>query len=419
MTRSRTRGRRSASAPAPRMPSRRAPARCATFLALAALAPDALADESVLLTSDVQAQITLRGGGGGGPDDPEDPLNCDEVYFPRADTYAIHQSFPNDSAQKEADRRYRTEVYFRAAVLETSSTIHGYWTSGLLHGVEFDWFFPAGSGTPPTPNRLGQAAAIYAPNGSGGTVLVAKMYCYDASQYAARKSAIEQGIGHVMDSYTVWADDVATSSGVGGERLVVGGAGNEVYGDCSSNSGAKVEGSGNAVIDGIDHVRPLNVHSSNTVAWDISVSAVSAISIPFTESAARTEAQQSGSYHSGDVVITTSNAPNDGVVFAEGNITVSGNALSGAWTFVSAQGTISFTASDLDLTPYQDHVVAVAFAGDVEVSGTRAEVFGELHAPSGIVDISADESRVHGLLAGDRVHVNGDNTVVTDGTDPQ
>lgn len=388
------------------------------LVAVTSLLPTAHGDETVHLSSHQSEKILLRGAGGGGIDDPNDPMNCDEVHFPRINRYAIHQSSKDASSQKEADRRYRSEVYFAAAVLDTSSAIHGYHTGGSLYGVEFDWLFPFGQ-NPPTSNRLPEASNIYESDGNGGWTLVCKMYCYDADQYATRKGIIETGIEHTMESRKVWIGATATATGSGGDRLQVTTGGNDVYGDLASASGAKVEGTANVVNDGIYHVRPLSVHQTNIVTWDESATSVVTPSIPFTESAARTEAQTYGTYYSSDVVITSSNTPNDGVVFSEGNITVSGDDLTGSWTFVSAVGTVTLSGDDLTVTPYKDLVAAVSFAGDVEVSGTRSDVLGEIHAPTGLVEISAGSARVHGILHGDRVHITGSGTVITDGTDPQ
>ncbi len=348
-------------------------------------------------------------------DDLEGDLNCDEVVFVSSGLKSIVQNVPANGAEFAAHMRRRAKVLVQTTVLRSESLLHSYHAQGVLAGLEFDWFFPHGN-QPPTEFRLPGVVEVFAPLPGGEARLVARVYAYDAVQYAERRAAVQAMMSHPMRSYRVWTEDVLSSSGREGGWLAITGFGNELHGRAVSGSSFALSGMQNRLPDGASAAGETYVHPENHLAFLLEADLRSVPGVPFSEAAARAQALSSGTYAAGDLVLDEGNLPPAGVVFAEGSIVVQASSASGRYTLVSGAGSVHFRGDSSSFQPFLSNVLAVSYAGRVVLAGDGNQMEGELIAPLGSLEVSGSENTLLGILVGAGARVSGSANVFTDGT---
>jgi hypothetical protein len=344
----------------------------------------------------------------------EGEMNCFEVWFPRANVRGIVPNFPDMGPDFATHMRKLAKLLTCEAVLRGETSLNGHLRGGQLYGVEFDWFFPDMPGMPPR-NNLPNPVQVYLQRTSGTSTRFATVYGFGPAEYAAKKAMVEAMVGHPMETYVVWSDDVLTGTA---QPIVASGVGNRVSGPISSAGSFGLLGLENAFQGVLSTVtRPL-LSSGNHLQYVHRVDSVRTPSLPMTVGEARNAALDGGTYALGNLVVTEWNVPPDGVVFAEGSITLASDALSGRWTFVSATGNVSVRSDDAVLEPFVGNTAAIAFEGDVSVTGNGGLLAGELHAPRGSFDVTGSGNTLLGIFVGRGVQLTGSRNVLTDGTHP-
>ena len=350
-------------------------------------------------------------------DDLEGDLNCDEVVFARLGLRSIVQNVPAMGPEFGGRMRWQAKLLTVATVVGSESVLHSYFEQGLLAGLEFDWFFPTG-GQAPTTNRLPGEVEVFVLGPEGERELVAKVYGYDAQQYAKRRSMVQMMIMHPMRVYPVWTEDVVTAAGGEESPLAITGMTNRIHGRAAAGGALFLTGIENALVDGAIVSGESVIFPRNQVASLTHGDVGGGPSVPFTEPEARNLARSSGLYAAGDLELDADDLPTSGIVFAEGTIHVNACDLAGRYTFVSASGAIHFHGGRSALRPYLSDVLAVSFAQGVAVSGDGNAFLGELHAPQGTVEVTGSRNTLVGILAARSVAITGSHAVVSDGTHP-
>lgn len=352
---------------------------------------------------------------GGG--DLEGELNCDEVVFVRSGVRAISQNSTMADAGYSATIRHLSKTLFNEAVVWHGGNLNAALVSGQMYGVEFDWFFPNGT-QPPTVDRLAAEAEVYGTRPDGSTGLIAKVYAYDAAQYALRKAVVESSVGHPLDSYRVWTEDVLTNPAYVFSPIRISGAGNDVYGYARSGKNFSVTGPTNALQHGLGYVGNLTLEPSSTAWFTDVIANAPAPSIPFSEADARALAQSAGTYYPGGLTITDIDPPADGLLFAEGAISVSCNGLARSWTLVSATGRVKVVGDGNAIEAYHQDVIGLSYANKVIVGGDGNTLVGELLAPQGSFEVRGSINTLMGIFLGNGVLITGGDNVLSDGTHP-
>jgi len=347
---------------------------------------------------------------------PEPDLNCDICEFPRAGLLCIMQNDGHGDARRTAELRGLAKSFIRRTVLESRGTIHEYWKRGILAGVEFDWFFPE-HGAPTADDMLETVGQVYGVDEAGLPVHLANVYCYDADQFAARVRAVEEMIGHTMERYTVWEDNTVTSLDArqAGARVQTGQS--VVAGALSSLSDVNVTG-GFHVMDTVAYAKELDLQGvvqTDTIAKITSVTTpAEVIDVRW----ARLLAQHTGTYYEGEAEFDDENPPPEGLIFAEGDITVTTTGLKGKFTFASAAGIVTLQGSRVDATGYLSGVLVVAYTCHAKIGCHQSTLRGEISAPLGRIELHATDMTLHGICFGCEVYTSGGSMLLTDGTDP-
>jgi len=349
-----------------------------------------------------------------GNNEVEGDLNCFEIWFPATDLRAIVQNYPAMGPAFAHEMRTLAKYLFREAVLRGDSSLATQRRSGLLRGIEFDWFFPeAQAGA--VPLHLPDPVEVYL-TADGSRSHLATIYGYDGSGYAAKKAMVEAMVGHPMETFVVFEGDVL-SIPAGGEPLALRGDGNELHGPLRSAPGARFTGTRNAVHDSLSTLGAVQLGEGNRVGVLLPDVAAPEPGVPASAAIARRWAQRHGTYYPGDAVLTAEDRVPAGLVFAEGSITLAGDGLSGRWTLVSATGDVVLASDDLRLTPWIGETLAIAYAGDVAVRCDRGRVVGAIHAPDGRLELAGAKNRLVGTFVGAGVTVTGSLNVLGDGTE--
>ena len=385
----------------------------AALIVSSALAPLVASQGSVSLSSFGSDTFAANFSGPGLIDD----LNCDEIVYPRANLKAIAQNLVLATAEETAEAHHAARILGKEVVLAPGTPLNDDYLLGNVYGVEYDWWFPNGT-VPPTGNRLTALdTEVYGEDANGNPVLVAMVYAYDAAQYDTRKTEIEDFVGSTMGTYRVWTENVVTGASPN-RWLAITGDENEFFGYLSTKGSVRLYGMDNSLFHGIGSMQPLVKTAPNFVAFQEIVTSVAVQANLIHEATARSEAQANGSYYSGDVVITDQTLPNDGMVFAEGKITVACNGQTADWTLVSAGDKVVFSGDNNLITPFDQHVTAVSFTDRVVVSGDDNTLVGEMLAPAGWFDVSGSYNVIHGVFRGTGSRISGSYNVVSDGTHP-
>jgi hypothetical protein len=385
---------------------------CAVFL-LSASVPFAQDDSHTLSQADVDYLDNLQLGPG-----VDWELGIFELgFFPRSGVQVL---FPNDDpadAERSAQTRKGAKLLYERVVLELGGALSGYLATGQLAGVEIEWY-PDAASDPVNSNRLPALAEIWELDETGASVLRARMLAYNTAQLQARDAELVVAQGGALASWTVWANAGMAATGGADEGVRVTGSDNDMHGRVDSAADVSVISTGNEFVDGVRYVGQFSLNAQSTAYSSKAVTSISSPAVPFTEATARSEALAAGTYYAGDVEFTSLAPPPAGLVFAEGDIRVTGLQLAGSWTFASATGKVVISGDQNTMTPYKDFVAAVAFAGRVAVTGDGNQISGELHAVGDSLLISGSDNVLRGLMVAADLSITGNSNVLSDGTDP-
>lgn len=390
---------------------RRSGSKSLTLLAVPILLAGALNGQTVgqgsnlVVIEEQQNQASTDSAGS----ETEGEMNCFEVWFPRANIRGIVPNFPDMGPGFATHMRKLAKLLTCEAVLRSETTLSTQRQTGQLYGLEFDWFFVP----MPPRNSLPNPVQVYLNRRGGETSHFATVYGFDEAAYAAKKAMVEAMVGHPMQTYVIWADDVVTGTG---QPIRATGIGNRVSGPVSSAGAFGLLGLDNAFQGVLSTIGRPRVQAGNHVQFTQRVDSIRTPALLTTVGQARSAAMGGGTYAPGNLVITQANLPPAGVVFAEGALTVAVDGLSGRWTLASATGNVSIRGDDVVIEPFVGNTTAIAFEGDVTVAGNGGLLLGELHAPRGSFDVTGSGNTLLGIFVGAGVQLTGSRNVLTDGT---
>lgn len=386
--------------------------RCGLWSLLPVLLLTPLVAQDDVISCDPREQTAYRDS-----IDPEQelPLNCDRMNLVDVGLACIVQNDASADPDRSAELRSLAKILARRAVLRSNGLINGYYTAGVLAGVEVDVFMPS-TGTPSPPERLPVRGVLEGVDENGLPVVLGFVYCYNANQLAAREAMLAQELGHPLRVFTAWMSDVMTTSA---GWISVTGWNNGFWGELTSNGGISAFGFASEFHDGVTYAETLALHPALLLSW--SQQMVTPPSLPEPEledESARLQAQVEGTYFADDVEITAeSQLPPEGLIFSEGDIEVR-TSLQGSYTFVSATGSVRFWGSHLSLKPYIGRTVAIAYERGIQVIGYRSSFLGEMWCGNGFLGLFSSETTLLGQFVCDAAWVSGFENVVSDGTHP-
>jgi len=195
------------------------------------------------------------------------------------------------------------------------------------------------------------------------------------------------------------------------QSITISGSNNEFCGSAHSNGNVRITGNDNVVSGPFEYVGSFHQNSNN------SATAVETGAKPLPAPAHdlayyRARAQREGTYFPGNADLGVVS----GLIFAEGDMHLSGSGTTGTVTFVSAHGEISLSGSHNHLTPAVDGVLFYTATGDADITGSHSTYDGDMYAPAGsFARHGADDSNVSGPVvartiswSGSRNHLGGE-----------
>lgn len=349
--------------------------------------------------------------------EPGEILNCFQVHFPVAGLYAIVQDVPANGAGFTDKMRALAKNLTNQVVLTPGNYANDQYTAGDSYGVEFDWFTPGDPNQPFRPNLPYPISVYMTPLGGGQAELFSNVFSYTQTDYATRKAAIEAVIGHPMETYTIWLGHSLSSTGggtLGG--ITVSGTDNQMTGSIAASSDVSIIGSSNEVSGLVSAARSVDLASSNLVGAVLENAPVPSLPAVLSQSYLRNLAKSYGSYSSGSLTLNNASPATAGVVFAEGDLNVNADGLTGNWAFVSATGDVNLAGNGHQLDSALGSVLVIAYLGNVSIPASNATLMGESHAPGGVIDVNGSGNCLIGPLCASQVVVSGSSNALSDGT---
>ncbi len=211
---------------------------------------------------------------------------------------------------------------------------------------------------------------------------------------------------------TLWAAD----------SIRISGSENSFCGWAHSNGSVSHTGRDNLFTGSVEYVTTLKSNDQDGING-VRTTATTMPLPPRSLEEYRALAQAGGRYFPGDAALD--DADLNGLIFAEGNVRISGSGAIGTVTLISATGEIGITGSNNRLAAAMDDVLLFAAGGDSFVNGSHNEYRGAMFAPTG--DFSrhgADDSLVAGPIvaltvtwSGSRSHLGAECCVADDTCD--
>ena len=177
--------------------------------------------------------------------------------------------------------------------------------------------------------------------------------------------------GHAGSSLTLWA----------GQSITVSGSSNQFCGSAHSNGSVDVTGSSHLVSGPLEYVESLQTNQQSDLT-PVQVAPAPMPGPPHDLAYYRTLARTSGTYFAGAADFSRDGSALAGVIFAEGDIALSGNDTTGTVTLVSATGTVKLAGSHATLTAAVDDLLILT-GGDAFISGSQGGFLGAIFAPDG------------------------------------
>ncbi len=195
------------------------------------------------------------------------------------------------------------------------------------------------------------------------------------------------------------------------QSITISGSNNEFCGSAHSNGTVRITGNDNAVSGPFSYVGSFRQNHNNS-ATPVETSAQPLPAPAHDLAYYRARAQTEGTYFPSNADLGVVS----GLIFAEGDIHLSGSGTTGTVTFVSAHGEISLSGSHNRLTPAVDGVLFYTATGDADITGSHSTYDGGLYAPAGsFARHGADDSNVSGPVvartiswSGSRNHLGGE-----------
>ncbi len=201
--------------------------------------------------------------------------------------------------------------------------------------------------------------------------------------------------GEAGSSLVLWAE----------ESIKISGNANTFCGWAHSNGSVHFTGQDNAVSGRFEYVDDFRSNNNNDVTPEAAASG-SMPRPPHDIDYYRSRAQSGGTYFPGKADIDAGSA--GGLVFAEGDIHVSGSDVSFDVTLISAAGEIAISGSRIALRAAVDGLLLLAGSGDAFISGSGNSYNGSIFVPQG--DFSrhgADDSVVAGPVIASTISWSG------------
>lgn len=316
-----------------------------------------------------------------------------------------------DAARAEALRTM--SLHWLADIQRDGGPFATQLASGAVAGLEFDWW-PDSQPKPLSTTPLYTIAALTARyDASSPEVLLGYVYAYSQLGFDVRRTALAlQGIP-LEAPVTVFSGDVIT---VTDRRLdlTMGGVGLLVDGNVCVRDDVIVTVPGATLRGDLTLGDELVQDGPLAIEGQVRVGTPGTVGLPFSLSEARALAIAAGTYHAGDAFLL-GNLPPNALVFAERDIRVDAWGVSAQVTLVSATGNITITGGGLSLTAKKDHVLALAFAGRVDVQVSDSVLTGWVAAPNSEVRVASTASRLVTRILAKHARLEGTGLTVTDG----
>jgi len=357
---------------------------------------------------------------------PGHDWNCLDIEVAGAPLRVIIPSYERVEATPEEIRertRRLAKLLLPATVFASSGTVAGYYESGELFGVELD-VFPTNT-VPPPSFAAGEClpidARILGPDGAGGQEYRGNLFCYKATQWAARIELLTDLGDGAPSQHRMWIGPVCHSSSSVARSTWIGGGSNTVYGDVKSNGGLRVSGSGHVVPYWNDYATMCSVLGDDLEMGPLAKLPAAAASAP--PHAALWYSANADHFFAGDVFLTAGPAgeavtgqgqPVAGLVYASGGIFVEGNAITASLTLV-AQGPVVINGTACDIEAAVDAMLAWSVGDDVSFEGSDNALQGSVFA-WGEMAVPGSGNVLVGCLRGDQVRVGGQHNLISDGT---
>jgi hypothetical protein len=395
-------------------------------LALAVLATAASGNESFSLAPVNAGRLSTVVDGNAGPGGDWD---CVSVELFGDGLKALVPLDQSGNAPRQTEILALVKVLLEDTLAVSSGTIGAWASDGTLEAIEYDVFGGDDPGAKPKADDCLDVADLLDPSG----VLVGKMYCYDAAQYAARVSDLVSAKGAPLVEFGVFTGPTLQSGTSGQFSMCLLTNGTTVQGQVRSNGWIRIDGD-NDVVSGALRYRESYVSrgEANTLGGFVYDAAAASLPAP-PRSAAQYEADAiaNGTFFNASITIvsdgigglkTTNDVPISGVVYATGNILVQDGSLTASLTLV-AEGSIELGGDANVLSAASDHVLAWAVddgdpetLNDIVVAGEGNHLFGRLYAPGGSIGVLASGQTLLGNLIAAKILVSGDDHSFGDGT---
>lgn len=213
-------------------------------------------------------------------------------------------------------------------------------------------------------------------------------------------------------------DVIFANSSTGAESILISGK-NNVFGGCvQSNSGIKIQGTGNQVNRTVRFVTTFD-NSGGALLLNGSLQVPHEYypwpyqTIDYSPTGCRAAAAGAGfTNHAGD---WSTNAPTTGLHYVTGNANIDARGFTGKLTIV-ATGTISIKTDAAGIRPYIDNLTALSASTSntaLEHDGGGGRESGAFFAPEGALTWKAKDALLSGVLMAKTIQVSGQGNTFT------
>jgi hypothetical protein len=173
---------------------------------------------------------------------------------------------------------------------------------------------------------------------------------------------------------------------------------------CNASSCQSMSLSGSVLINGNTRAPSYSISGSSSITGTRTTGSVSPVTIPTIDLTPYLNwANSHGEYYSGNVTINSDRAPNGGVMYVNGNISVSGNCtLTGCFI---ATGSISISGSG-NQVQVNNYPAFISQNSSISISGSKS-LQGLIYTPVGSVSYSGGGGLQGAIIAGGGVSMSG------------
>lgn len=234
----------------------------------------------------------------------------------------------------------------------------------------------------------------------------ARVFGFNNTSVSISSSAVQESVGEAFN-YVLFSGSQNATLTLNGSNMYIGGSSH-------TNKNFIANGSKLTITGICEAVTTITVNGSQ-ININTRIPNAPFIEMPDFSETIKLQAQQNGTYYSGNKTYNGSNMDVSSSIYVDGNVTVNGSHFSGKGSIV-ATGNITFNGSNLNQSS-DDAVCFYSKNGNITINGSNAELDGILYAPKGSIIMNGSNQTVNGRVIGNTVTVNGSGLSIIGGSD--